>query len=164
MRRKFLKVFSSSLLSFLFYSFNSLASNLIGFDTKLNKDENKYNIINPNLTDEQKKIMFDEATERAGTSELNNEKRNGTYHCANCGIKLFDSSTKYESGSGWPSFYESLPDVFETKTDYLLGYPRTEYHCKNCNAHHGHIFDDGPQPTGKRYCNNGICLVFKSKN
>ena len=63
----------------------------------------------------------------------------------------------------WPSFYQSLPDVFETKTDYLIGYARTEYHCKNCNAHHGHIFDDGPQPTGKRYCNNGVCLVFHEK-
>ena len=66
--------------------------------------------------------------------------------------------------SGWPSFSEALPDVFETKTDYLLGYARTEYHCKNCGAHHGHIFDDGPNPTGKRFCNNGICLIFKPKN
>jgi len=72
-------------------------------------------------------------------------------------------NTKYESGSGWPSFYESLPDVFETKTDYHLGYGRTEYHCKKCGGHHGHIFDDGPEPTGKRYCNNGVCLVFKPK-
>ena len=78
-------------------------------------------------------------------------------------LKLFDSKTKYESGSGWPSFFESLPDVFETKTDHLLGYARTEYHCKNCKAHHGHVFDDGPQPTGKRYCNNGICLTFKNR-
>ena len=108
--------------------------------------------------------MFEDGTEPPGTSELNNEKRNGSYHCANCGIKLFESETKYESGSGWPSFFQSLPDVFETKTDHLLGYARTEYHCKNCDAHHGHIFDDGPKPTGKRYCNNGICLVFKPKN
>ena len=71
---------------------------------------------------------------------------------------------KYESGSGWPSFYESLPDVFETKTDHHIGYARTEYHCKNCGGHHGHIFEDGPQPTGKRYCNNGVCLVFKPKS
>ena len=78
--------------------------------------------------------------------------------------KLFDSNTKYESGSGWPSFYQSLPDVFETKTDHLLGYARTEYHCKKCGGHHGHIFDDGPNPTGKRYCNNGVCLVFKPKS
>ena len=116
---------------------------------------------NPNLTAEQKLVMFEDGTETPGSSELNNEKREGSYHCVNCGVKLFDSKTKYESGSGWPSFYQSLPDVFETKTDHLIGYARTEYHCKNCNAHHGHIFDDGPQPTGKRYCNNGVCLVFK---
>ena len=80
-------------------------------------------------------------------------------------IKLFSSDTKYESGSGWPSFYKSLPDVFETKTDYHLGYARTEYHCKNCGGHHGHIFEDGPEPTGtlniqKRYCNNGVCFTI----
>ena len=120
--------------------------------------------INNNLTEEQKKIMFEEGTEPPNSSKLNYEKRNGTYHCNNCGIELFNSKNKYESGSGWPSFYESLPEVFETKTDYHLGYARTEYHCKKCGVHHGHIFDDGPEPTGKRYCNNGICLVFKFKN
>ena len=116
---------------------------------------------NLNLTKEQENILFNEATEPPGSSKLNNEKREGTYHCANCGIKLFDSSSKYESGSGWPSFYESLPDAFETKTDYHIGYARIEYHCKNCGGHHGHIFDDGPKPTGKRFCNNGLCLIFK---
>ena len=121
-------------------------------------------IININLTPEQHKIMFEEGTERAGSSSLNYEKREGSYHCANCGIELFKSSAKYDSGTGWPSFYESLPDVFETKTDYLLGYARTEYHCKHCGAHMGHIFDDGPQPTRKRYCNNGLCLIFRPKN
>ena len=118
---------------------------------------------NPNLTAEQKLVMFEDGTELPGTSDLNNEKREGSYHCANCGIKLFNSNTKYESGSGWPSFYESLPDVFETKTYQLLGYPRTEYHCKNCGGHHGHIFYDGSKPTGKSYCNNGICLFFEAK-
>ena len=119
--------------------------------------------INKDLTVEQKLILFEEGTERPGTSELNYEKREGNYHCANCDTKLFESSTKYESGSGWPSFYDALPDVFETSTDYLIGYARTEYHCKNCGGHHGHIFEDGPKPTGKRYCNNGVCLVFKKK-
>jgi len=118
---------------------------------------------NPNLTVEQKSVLFEEETEAPRSSELNNEKREGSYYCANCGVKLFESSTKYESGSGWPSFFKSLPDVFETKTDNLLGDPRTEYHCKNCGGHHGHIFDDGPEPTGKRYCNNGVCLNFKLK-
>ena len=120
--------------------------------------------INPNLTAEQKLILFEEGTERAGSSELNHEKREGSFHCANCDEKLFDSNTKYESGSGWPSFYKSLPDVFETKTDHHIGYARTEYHCKKCGGHHGHIFDDGPEPTGKRFCNNGVCLVFKPKS
>jgi peptide-methionine (R)-S-oxide reductase len=119
------------------------------------------------LTAEQKHILYKEGTEAAGSSSLNNEKREGSYYCVGCGTKLFDSKTKYESGSGWPSFFESLPDVFETKTDdhltSIYGQTITEYHCKKCGGHHGHIFDDGPQPTGKRYCNNGICLVFKEK-
>ena len=89
----------------------------------MNKEKNK------NLSAEQKLILFEEGTERAGSSELNNEKREGSYHCVNCETKLFDSSTKYESGSGWPSFYDSLPNVFDTKTDYHIGYARTEYHC-----------------------------------
>ena len=116
-----------------------------------------------NLTAEQKSILFEAATEPPRSSPLNNEKREGSYYCVGCGTKLFDSKKKYESGSGWPSFFQSLPQVFETKTDHLLGYARTEYHCKNCGGHHGHIFEDGPEPTGKRYCNNGICLDFKPK-
>ncbi len=116
-----------------------------------------------NLTPEQNYILKQEGTEPPGSSPLNNEKREGTYHCAGSGIKLFDSNMKFDSGTGWPSFFKSLPNVFETKTDNLIGYPRTEYHCKNCKGHHGHLFDDGPKPTGKRYCNNGTCLVFKPK-
>ena len=116
-----------------------------------------------NLTPEQNYILKQEGTEPPGSSPLNNEKREGTYYCAGCGIKLFDSSMKFDSGTGWPSFFKSLPNVFETKTDNLIGYPRTEYHCKNCKGHHGHLFHDGPKPTGKRYCNNGTCLVFKPK-
>ena len=116
-----------------------------------------------NLTPEQNYILKQEGTEPPGSSPLNSEKREGTYHCAGCGIKLFDSSMKFDSGTGWPSFFKSLPNVFETKTDNLIGYPRTEYHCKNCKGHHGHLLDDGPKPTGKRYCNNGTCLVFKPK-
>ena len=118
---------------------------------------------NSNLTPEQENILFNEATEPPGSSELNNEKREGSYHCVGCGTKLFESIAKYESGSGWPSFFESIPGVFEEKKDMHIGYPRTEYHCKKCGGHHGHVFDDGPKPTGKRYCNNGICLVFKPK-
>ena len=116
-----------------------------------------------NLTAEQKHILFEEGTESPGSSSLNYEKRDGDYHCVSCGTKLFESNKKYESGSGWPSFFESLPNVFETKIDTVIGSPRTEYHCKKCGGHHGHIFDDGPKPTGKRYCNNGLCLVFVPK-
>mgnify|MGYP001354900813 FL=1 len=115
------------------------------------------------LTPEQNYILKQEGTEPPESSPLNNEKREGSYHCAGCDIKLFDSDMKFDSGTGWPSFYKSLPNVFETKTDNHIGYERTEYHCKNCKGHHGHLFDDGPKPTGKRYCNNGTCLVFKPK-
>ena len=115
---------------------------------------------NKNLTAKQKSVLFEEDIEPPGSSKLNNEKREGSYHCANCEEKLFESNAKYESGSGWPSFFEALPNVFETKIDNLTGSPRTEYHCKKCKGHHGHIFDDGPKPTGKRYCYNGLCLVF----
>ena len=123
-------------------------------NSKLNKD----------LTPEQYHILRKEGTEPPGSSPLNQEKREGDYHCADCGTKLFSSSMKYESGSGWPSFFSSLPNVFETKTDMITGYERIEYHCKKCGGHHGHIFEDGPEPTGKRYCNNGVCLVFKPKS
>ena len=115
------------------------------------------------LTNKQKQILFDEETELSGSSSLNCEKREGDYFCVGCGTKLFESKKKYESGSGWPSFFEALPNVFETKIDTLIGSPRTEYHCKKCGGHHGHIFNDGPKPSGKRYCNNGLCLFFIQK-
>ena len=118
---------------------------------------------NNDLTSEQYDILRKEGTEPPGSSPLNKEKREGDYHCVGCGTKLFSSSAKYESGSGWPSFFSSLPGVFETKTDMNTGYARTEYHCKKCGGHHGHIFDDGPKPTGKRFCNNGLCLFFIPK-
>ena len=89
------------------------------------------------------------------------EKRKGFYHCANCGNKLFSSESKFDSGTGWPSFSEALPGAFKTKVDYAFGMKRIEYHCAECGAHHGHVFDDGPSKTGKRFCNNGLCLLFK---
>ncbi|MBX3661120.1 MAG: peptide-methionine (R)-S-oxide reductase MsrB [Burkholderiales bacterium] len=108
----------------------------------------------------QYKILREEGTERAGTSPLNAEKRAGIYACAGCDLPLFTSEMKYESGTGWPSFFTTIPGVFGTKKDYLLILPRTEYHCIRCGGHHGHVFDDGPPPTRQRWCNNGVALKF----
>jgi len=105
-------------------------------------------------------VLRHEGTEYAGSSPLNDEHRTGTFVCAGCGNALFRSDMKYESGSGWPSFFTSLPGVFETSTDHKLMMPRTEYHCTRCGGHHGHIFKDGPAPTGLRFCNNGVSLKF----
>ena len=109
-------------------------------------------------------VMREEGTERAGSSPLDHEKRAGVFACAGCDLPLFTSDMKFDSGTGWPSFFTTIPGVFETKTDYLLIYPRTEYHCTRCGGHHGHLFKDGPKPTGLRYCNNGVALKFIPKS
>lgn len=109
-------------------------------------------------------VLREEGTERAGTSTLNAEKREGQYLCAGCGLALFNSNAKYESGTGWPSFFEPIEGRLGTKTDFKIGYPRKEYHCARCGGHQGHIFKDGPQPTGLRYCNNGVALKFSPKD
>lgn len=123
-----------------------------------------------NLTEEEWKVRLDplayrvlrqEATERAFTSPLNDEKRDGVFHCAGCDLAIFESETKYNSGTGWPSFYDYISGTLGFKEDNKLWMTRTEYHCARCGGHHGHVFKDGPAPTGLRYCNNGVALTFK---
>ena len=147
-KRNFIKIVSLSFLPLLLAPYKFAFSEI-------------KKIINKNLTKKQKEIMFDEGTERAFTSKLLSEKREGFYLCANCGAKLFSSESKFDSGTGWPSFSEALPGAFKTKVDYSFGMKRIEYHCAKCGAHHGHVFADGPTSTGKRFCNNGLCLIFE---
>ena len=113
------------------------------------------------LSTEAKKILEQNRTEPPFSSQLLYENRKGTYHCAKCDNLIFTSEMKYDSGTGWPSFSESLPGAFKTKIDKSFGMERVEYHCAKCGAHHGHVFNDGPKESGKRFCNNGLCLIFK---
>jgi peptide-methionine (R)-S-oxide reductase len=112
------------------------------------------------LPEDRYRVLRHEDTERPGSSELNMEKRDGDYVCAGCGLLLFSSSMKYDSGTGWPSFFEAVDKNVGRKTDFSLIYPRKEYHCARCGGHQGHVFNDGPQPSGKRWCNNGLALKF----
>jgi len=105
-------------------------------------------------------VLRHEDTERPGSSPLLNEHRKGTFACLGCGLPIFKSEWKYESGTGWPSFYTAIPGALMKKTDLAIGVPRTEYHCAQCLGHQGHVFTDGPKPTGLRYCNNGVALKF----
>lgn len=125
---------------------------------KLSKEEWRKRL-DPN----QFHILREEGTEPPGTSPLNNEKRPGVFVCIGCNLPLFTSEMKYESGTGWPSFFTTIPGAFGTSTDYKLILPRTEYHCARCGGHHGHVFDDGPPPTRQRWCNNGVALKFIPK-
>ena len=115
------------------------------------------------LSTEQYHVLCEEGTERPFTSPLNIEKRKGVFTCAGCHAELFPSNTKFDSGTGWPSFFNAIPGAITTKVDQKLAIPRTEYHCTNCGGHQGHVFNDGPNPTGLRYCNNGIALKFVPK-
>ena len=112
------------------------------------------------LTPAQYRVLRKAGTERPYSSPLNNEKRDGVFACAGCELPLFESETKFESGTGWPSFFQPLSGHVATSTDFKLIFPRTEYHCARCGGHQGHVFKDGPRPTGLRYCNNGVALTF----
>jgi len=114
------------------------------------------------LTPEQFQVLREHGTERAGSSPLNYEKRTGTFHCAACGQALFTSDTKFESGTGWPSFWAPIRDAVATNVDRSYGMTRVEVHCAKCGGHLGHVFPDGPQPTGQRYCMNGVALKFEA--
>jgi peptide-methionine (R)-S-oxide reductase len=116
------------------------------------------------LSPQQYQVLRCHGTEMRGTSPLNKEKRAGTFVCAGCGQPLFSSETKYDSGTGWPSFHTAMPDAVETTVDRSHFMTRTEVHCSSCGGHLGHVFDDGPEPTGQRYCMNGVAMEFKAQS
>ncbi len=157
-RRSFIKLAAGGAgifaLSRLIVVGQAMAVEHIGKISKSNAEWKKL------LTPEQYYVLREEGTERANSSPLNHEKRDGVFVCVACELELFPSKYKYDSGTGWPSFYDVLPGHVETKTDFKLILPRTEYHCARCGGHQGHVFKEGPPPTGLRYCNNGVALRF----
>lgn len=157
-RRRFL-IGAAALSLFPLVWRNTLArgQQLTGAVKKIHKSEDEWRAL---LTEEEFYVLREGGTEPAGSSPLNHETRTGTYVCAGCALPLFKSEWKYNSGTGWPSFYTAMQGHVETRLDYSTFWPSTEYHCARCGGHQGHVFDDGPQPTGQRWCNNGVALDF----
>ncbi len=151
-RRKFIGLISGAICALAFG--RAIAAQKV---EKLQIDDAEWK---KKLSPEAYDVLRREGTERPFSSPLNDEKREGVFACAGCDLPLFPSKFKYDSGTGWPSFFDTLPGHIETSTDYKLVAPRTEYHCARCGGHHGHVFNDGPKPTGLRYCNNGVALKF----
>jgi len=156
-RRSFLQLMLATAASAVFAPWNMAKAFAAEMIEKLTLSDEEWK---KRLTAQQYDILRHEGTEAPFSSALNNEHRAGMFACAGCGLDLFPSKFKFDSGTGWPSFFDSLPGHIETKTDYKLIAPRTEYHCAKCGGHHGHVFNDGPKPTGLRYCNNGAVLNF----
>lgn len=154
-RRSFLK--GSLAIALMGRGMTAIASAVSEANYEITRTEAEWRAL---LTDFEYQVMREEATERAYSSSLNGEKRAGLFHCKGCDLPLYDSATKFDSGTGWPSFYESLPNAVATKEDRSWFVTRTEVHCRRCGSHMGHIFADGPEPTGMRHCINGIALTF----
>lgn len=180
-RRKFLSIFSAALLPAAVYRGAAAANGRSAGGSELDEIRKHWRSLLPPgapvaaetgplrrpeaewrhvLEAEQYRVLREEGTEPPFSSLLNNEHRPGVFVCAGCGLPLFTSRMKFDSGTGWPSFFTSIPDHLATRRDFRLLLPRTEYHCVRCGGHQGHVFDDGPPPTGERWCNNGVALRF----
>lgn len=157
-RRDFVSYLTLAGIGFYAVSTRNQASAADQFEITLSEEQWR-----ARLTPEQFRVLRKHGTERAGTSALNLEKRDGVFHCAACDLALFDSATKYESGTGWPSFFQPLENAIGTQTDRSFFSVRTEVHCRRCGGHLGHVFEDGPRPTGLRYCMNGVSMSFKPR-
>jgi len=156
-RRRFIESLGGLALAPLLLNRSAMGEPGGNMNDRIVRDEQEWRHL---LSAEQFHILREEGTERPWTSPLNKEKRTGTYACAGCDQPLFSSAMKYDSGTGWPSFFDAFEGAVETKRDFKLIWPRTEYHCSRCGGHQGHVFEDGRKPTGLRYCNNGLALTF----